>query len=202
MVMSWPGAGGRSTRLSLHGPSPSHEPGAHYLDHLLDGKAVGDHQPCSPQSTQTGEQFKPVICRCAGNSCRSRASPHGHVPAAWRSSPPRQTTAWLAIYPCGQLPLGPGGFGTGKGSASAVVVTSASLREKLIFIGSIAVWDTIGTLPPSGIEIVTLFRFVDCCVMGRKAPRKRLVRRVMACPTGVPPSTRTSLGAPPTPRLG
>ena len=195
--MSWPGAGGRSTRLPLHAPSPSHEPGAHYLDNLLDGKAVGDHQPCSPQSTQTGEQFKPVICRCAGNSCRSRARPHGHVPAAWRSSPPRQTTAWLAIYPCGQLPLGPGGFGTGKGSASAVVVTSASLREKLIFIGSIAVWDTIGTLPPSGIEIVTLFRFVDCCVMGRKAPRKRLVRRVMACPTGVPPSTRTSLGAPP-----
>src|SRR5215471_12523125 len=39
-------------------------------------------------------------------------------------------------------------------------------------------------------------------VMGRKAPRKRLVRRVMACLTGVPPSTRTSLGAPPTPRFG
>src|SRR4029453_6388252 len=38
--------------------------------------------------------------------------------------------------------------------------------------------------------------------MGRKAPRKRLTRRVMACPTGVPPSTRTSLGAPPTPRWG
>jgi hypothetical protein len=36
---------------------------AHYLDHLLDGKAVGDHQPCSPQSTQTAKQFKPVICR-------------------------------------------------------------------------------------------------------------------------------------------
>jgi len=48
--MSWPGAGGRSTRLSLHGPSPSHEPGAHYLDHLLDGKAVGDHQPCSERA--------------------------------------------------------------------------------------------------------------------------------------------------------
>jgi len=76
-------------------------------------------------------------------------------------------------------------------------VTSASLREKLIFIGSIAVWDTIGTLPPSGIEIVTLFRFVDCCVMGRKAPRKRLAYRVMIRRTGVPPSTRTSLGAPP-----
>src|SRR5438128_9472590 len=39
-------------------------------------------------------------------------------------------------------------------------------------------------------------------VMGRKAPRKRLTRRVMACPTGVPPSTRTFLGAPPTPRFG
>src|SRR5215813_14795937 len=39
-------------------------------------------------------------------------------------------------------------------------------------------------------------------VMGRKAPRKRLVRRVMACPTGVPPSTRTFLGAPPTPSFG
>src|SRR6266446_4963539 len=39
-------------------------------------------------------------------------------------------------------------------------------------------------------------------VMGRKAPRKRLVRRVTACRTGVPPSTRTFLGAPPTPRFG
>jgi hypothetical protein len=39
-------------------------------------------------------------------------------------------------------------------------------------------------------------------VMGRKAPRKRLACRVMACPTGVPPSTRTFLGAPPTPRFG
>src|ERR1700730_9179285 len=38
--------------------------------------------------------------------------------------------------------------------------------------------------------------------MGRKAPRKRLACRVMACPTGVPPSTQTSLGAPPTPRFG
>src|SRR5262249_40520119 len=39
-------------------------------------------------------------------------------------------------------------------------------------------------------------------VMGRKAPRKRLAYRVMIRPTGVPPSTRTSLGAPPTPRFG
>jgi hypothetical protein len=31
---------------------------------------------------------------------------------------------------------------------------------------------------------------------------RRLTRRVMACPTGVPPSTRTSLGAPPTPQWG
>jgi hypothetical protein len=34
-----------------------------------------------------------------------------------------------------------------------------------------AVWDTIGTLPVSGIEIVRLFRLGYCCVMGRKAPR-------------------------------
>jgi hypothetical protein len=54
---------------------------------------------------------------------------------------------------------------------SAVVVTSASMREMAVFIGSISVWDTIGTLPPSGIEIVWLFRLVSCCVMGRKAPR-------------------------------
>src|SRR5262249_28615613 len=39
-------------------------------------------------------------------------------------------------------------------------------------------------------------------VMGRKAPRKRLVCRVTCTPTGVPPSTRTFLGAPPTPRFG
>src|SRR5262249_61000388 len=31
---------------------------------------------------------------------------------------------------------------------------------------------------------------------------RRLARRVMACLTGVPPSTRTFLGAPPTPRFG
>jgi len=34
--------------------------------------------------------------------------------------------------------------------------------------------------------------------MGRKAPRKRLAYRVMMRPTGVPLSTRTFLGAPPT----
>jgi len=48
---------------------------------------------------------------------------------------------------------------------------SASMRERAVFIGSISVWDTIGTLPLSGIEIVTLFRLIYCCVMGRKAPR-------------------------------
>src|SRR4029453_13366931 len=32
-----------------------------------------------------------------------------------------------------------------------------------------SVWDTIGTLPLFYIEIVTLFRPVYCCVMGRKA---------------------------------
>src|SRR6516165_5443251 len=76
------------------------------------------------------------------------------------------------MYPCGQEPPGPGGFGTGGGSVSAVVVTSASMRERAIFIGSISVWDTIGTLPSSGVEIVTLFPPVYCCVMGRKAPRQ------------------------------
>src|SRR5215831_18902439 len=75
----------------------------------------------------------------------------------------------LAISPCGHEPPGPGGFGTGSGSVSAVVVTSANMRERAIFIGSIPVWDTIGTLPPSNIEIITLFPPVYCCVMGRKA---------------------------------
>ena len=61
------------------------------------------------------------------------------------------------------------GFATGRGSVSALVVTSASMRERAVFIGSISVWDTIGTLRPSGIEIVTLFGLVYCRVMGRKA---------------------------------
>jgi hypothetical protein len=94
-----------------NGPSPSHEPGAHYLDHLLDGKAVGDHQPRSPQSTQTGEQFKPVICRCAGGMCR-RLGDRLLVPDDGVQNEP------LVMYPCGQLPPGPGGFGTGSGSVS------------------------------------------------------------------------------------
>ena len=60
----------------------------------------------------------------------------------------------------------------------------ASMRERAVFIGSTSVWDTIGTLQPSDIEIVTLFRPVYCCVMGRKAPRKRLACRNTARPTG------------------
>ena len=71
------------------------------------------------------------------------------------------------------------------------------MRERAIFIGLISVWDTIGTLAAIGLEIISLFPPVVRCVMGRKAPRKRLVRRVMAYPTGVPLSTRTFLGAPP-----
>src|SRR5262249_54267803 len=39
-------------------------------------------------------------------------------------------------------------------------------------------------------------------VMGRKAPRKRLACRVMCRPNGCLASTRTFLGAPPTPRFG
>src|SRR6516225_11588399 len=90
----------------------------------------------------------------------------------------------MSLRGCGYEPPGPGGFGTGGGSVSAVVVTSANMRERAVFIGSISVWDTIGTLPPSGIGIVTLFRPVYCCVMGRKAPRKRLACRVMCTPNG------------------
>ena len=61
----------------------------------------------------------------------------------------------------------------------------ASMRERAVFIGSTSVWDTIGTLQPSDIEIVTLFRPVYCCVMGRKAPRKRLACRVISAFTRV-----------------
>ena len=58
------------------------------------------------------------------------------------------------------------------------------MRERAALIGSISVWDTIGTLRPSGIEIVTLFWPAYCRVMGRKAPRKRLACRDTARPTG------------------
>jgi hypothetical protein len=47
----------------------------------------------------------------------------------------------------------------------------ADMREMAVFIGSISVWDTIGTLPLFYIEIIALFRLPYCCVMGRKAPR-------------------------------
>ena len=46
-----------------------------------------------------------------------------------------------------------------------------------------------------------LFRPVYCRVMGRKAPRKRLACRVMCTSNGCR-CTRTTLGAPPTPRFG
>src|SRR6516165_3391447 len=59
------------------------------------------------------------------------------------------------------------------------------MRERAVFIGSIAVWDTIGTLRPSGIEIVTLFRLLHSRVMGRKAPRKRLAYCVISAFTRV-----------------
>jgi hypothetical protein len=71
-------------------------------------------------------------------------------------------------------------------------VMSASVRERAVFIGLISVWDTIGTLPHSIIEIVTLFRPVYCRVMGRKAPRKRLAYRVMIRPTGAAAPERFS----------
>src|SRR5262249_8331661 len=58
------------------------------------------------------------------------------------------------------------------------------MRERAVFIGSISVWDTIGTLPPLAFEIVGLFSPVYCRVMGRKAPRKRLACRDTARPTG------------------
>jgi len=58
------------------------------------------------------------------------------------------------------------------------------MRERAVYIGSISVWDTTGTLAPICIEIVGLFPPVVRCVMGRKAPRKRLVCRVMCTPHG------------------
>ena len=64
-------------------------------------------------------------------------------------------------------------------------VASASMRERAVFIGLISVWDTIGTLPVSHFEIITLFRPAYCRVMGRKAPRKRLACRVISAFTRV-----------------
>src|SRR5262245_31838814 len=75
------------------------------------------------------------------------------------------------------------------------------MRERAVFIGSISVWDTIGTLRPSGIEMFTLFRPVYCCVMGRKAPRWAPGVSRHDTPNGCR-CTRTFLGAPPTPRFG
>jgi hypothetical protein len=57
----------------------------------------------------------------------------------------------------GHEPPDPGGFGTGSGSVSTAVVASASMKERAIFIGSTSVWDTIGTLGTTSIEISTLF---------------------------------------------
>jgi len=68
--------------------------------------------------------------------------------------------------------------------SGAVVVMSAGAEGKGRFHGSISVSDTIGTLLPPHLEIVTLFRLAYCCVMGRKAPRKRLTCRDTARPTG------------------
>jgi len=59
----------------------------------------------------------------------------------------------------------------GEGLVSAVVVTSASMREMTVFIGPISVSDTIGTLPQASVEIVKLFTLAVRRVMGRKAPR-------------------------------
>ena len=47
------------------------------------------------------------------------------------------------------------------------------MRERAIFIGLIPVWDTIGTLRPSDLEIVTLFPPAVRRVMGRKDLARR-----------------------------
>jgi hypothetical protein len=77
-----------------NGPSPSHEPGAHYLDHLLDGKAVGDHQPPARRAR-----------RLASNSSRSSAAAQGACAgglAIVSCVPDDGVDEPLAMYPCGQ----------------------------------------------------------------------------------------------------
>src|SRR5262245_12286355 len=84
---------------------------------------------------------------------------------------------------------------------------SASMRERAVFIGSISVWDTIGTLPlghcrrPALKSLRYFGPYIAASWDARRLAR-RLAYRVMIRPTGVPPSTRTFLGAPPTPRFG
>src|SRR5262249_53150762 len=77
----------------------------------------------------------------------------------------------------------------GGGSVSAVVVRARG--ERAVFIGSISVWDTIGTLPSPGMRHGT-----------QGASQGAWPAALRAGPTGVPPSTRTFLGAPPTPHSG
>src|SRR5262245_10021222 len=132
--------------------------------------------------------------RSAGSECRDdETSLSGTIAGPQSSDPSGQHQAGLIAGPR-TLRL------CGGGSVSAVVVRARG--ERAVFIGSISVWDTIGTLTPRSLEIVVLFPPVVRRVMGRKAPRKRLVRRVMACPHGCLARTRTSLGAPPTPHSG
>ena len=136
--------------------------------------------PCGPstEKTKRARRLRPRAAISQAIRARRNPSPRGsYRSAAWAmaSAAPCEAVRARAARP-------PAASARAAGSVSAVVVTSASMREMAVFIGLISVWDTIGTLPAPGIEIVTLFRPVSCCVMGRKAPRKRLARRVMACP--------------------
>jgi hypothetical protein len=151
-------------------------------------RAARVHFSSSRSPTQSIPSGK---CRCPVSRLRSQ-----HLATAWSGSP----TGYSRASTSRPAPAA-------SARAAALVQRRrrderGSMRERAVFIGSISVLDTIGTLPPPHLEIVTLFRLAYCCVMGRKAPRKRLAYRVMIRPTGVPPSTRTFLGAPPTPRFG
>ncbi len=67
-----------------------------------------------------------------------------------------------------RFPVFLGFFATARSSVSAVVV---NIGKWPFLLGRSLFLDTIGTLPPLGIEIASLFSPVYCCVMGRKAPR-------------------------------
>ena len=121
-------------------------------------------------STSPTQSIPTDTCRCSASRWRPK-----HPATACRMSRSR-------CRPCGLEPPGACGFATGSGSALSAVAESAKGKGRFhwfdLCLGHY--WDTAA----SSIEIVTLFRPVYCCVMGRKAPRKRLTRRVMACPTG------------------
>jgi hypothetical protein len=143
-------------------PGRRREPGADQFDHLRDNEAVREQERFRAAVGRRREKFEraPPVRLGAATAWHYRpplplrrqklpldVQPNGHEPfagfaiASCACCDGTQNEP-LDVYPCGQLPPGPEGFGNGKGSANATAVaisSRAAVAAMIVFIGFVCV---------------------------------------------------------------